>query len=75
MRLRERNADKLGNILHDNDLLGAYSLYDKKCLVVQMLPQARSEVELAATRESILLLVKVWDVVNFELSEMKEIFA
>ena len=35
MRLRERNADKFSQIIHNDQLLSEANLYDKKCFVIQ----------------------------------------
>lgn len=69
MRLRERNSDKFGQILHNESKLKDYALYDKKAVVIEIL-----EEEQITKSEDLLLLVKLWDAKKFELGCVKEVF-
>jgi len=69
LRLRERNSDSLGAVLHNEKLLKDYTLYDKKVFVVEIL-----EEDDTSKSSQILVILKKWDIMNFELSMPKQIF-
>lgn len=69
LRLRERNSDKMGQILHNDCILKDYALYDKKAITIEILLEPEQ-----TKPEDLLLIVKYWDIKKFELSGPKEIF-
>ena len=69
IRFRERNSDKLCQILHNNCLMRDYQLYDKKSIALQ-----RLDCEENTLTEDLLVVVKYWDLKAFELDDPKEIF-
>ena len=69
IRLRERNSDKLGQILHNDNLMRDYNLYDKKAIVIERLDE-----EEKTTNEDLLIIIKKWDMKKFELEGPWEVF-
>ncbi len=69
LRLRERNCDKMGQILHNSSLIRDYGLFDRKSLVIQLL-----DYEENTDNSDLLLVLKQWDLKKFELSNPFEIF-
>ena len=69
LRLREKNTDKFGQVLHNSCKMKEYSLYDTKMIAIEILDHPEM-----TSQEEILLYVKFWDIENLELSEPSSLF-
>jgi len=69
IRLRERNGLYIGQILHDNNYMKDYSLYDNKVIVVEQLKEKQTD-----EPSKIMIYVRYLDAKNFHLEEPKEVF-
>ena len=59
----------MGQILHNSSQMRDYALFDKKCLVLQLLDSEEN-----TENTDLLLVIKHWDLKKFELSEPFELF-
>ena len=69
MRLRESAVDKITKVYLDDEFLEKYSMHEGKEIAVQIL----SEPEVIE-QDSILIMIRRWDPVSWELTQIKEIF-
>jgi len=69
MRLRERNGLYMGQILHNNNFMKDYSLYDNKAIVIEQLKEPQPD-----ETSKIMIYVRYLDAKNFHLEDPIEIF-
>ena len=72
LRLREKSAEKLLSVYHDESVFEKYSMYDGKEIAIQIINSEDRIFE--ESDENYLLMVKEWDPSSWQLSEPKEIF-
>ena len=68
IRLRDRNQERLLKVLKNNETLRYYSIYDKKCLSLQVLEENEEDLPL----NSIIVNAKRWNPSKWEISEPQE---
>ena len=72
LRLREKSAEKLLSVYHDESVFEKYSMYDGKEIAIQIINSEDRIFE--ESDENYLLMVKEWDPSSWQLSDPKEIF-
>lgn len=71
--MREKLAEKLCSVYHDEKVLESYQMHDDKELAVQIVPEA-AQADAVECEEMHFVMIKVWNPDTWALSEPFELW-